>query len=217
MAFMSPPRRSRGDVNGYGSFLVHVCEDMILPLVQDSIEDRLGGGERLNRASPKEGTMRRILMTCMVVAFAALPLVVLAQERSSEGYLMPEGAEPRPAVEPTPARPSVEATRDQGLVRDVQVALRDAGFDPGPIDGVMGPQTRAALREFQASQGLPSTGKLDARTRQQLLATHWPGSSERRETPSSPSRDPLSGDPLYRDPPRPGPTAPGASGVGIGR
>lgn len=161
--------------------------------------------------------MRRIFMACMVVALAALPLMAWAQERSSEGYLMPEGAEPRPAVELPTAQPSARATPDRMMVRDVQIALRDAGFDPGPIDGIMGPRTRTALSDFQEAQGLPATGKLDAATQQQLLATYRSGSSERREAPPSPSRDPLSGDPLYRDPPRPGPTAPGASGVGIGR
>lgn len=153
--------------------------------------------------------MRRIVMIGMVAALVALPLMGWAQERSSEGYLMPEGAEPRPAVEPTP-RTAVETP--EAMVQDVQMALRDAGFDPGPIDGIMGPKTRAALSEFQQSQGLPATGKLDARTREELLAAHRPGSGDRRETPSS-----RSGDSSYRDPVRPGPTTPGGRGVGLGR
>ena len=35
-------------------------------------------------------------------------------------------------------------------VREVQQALLDSGFDPGPIDGVMGPRTKAALRKYIA-------------------------------------------------------------------
>jgi len=35
-------------------------------------------------------------------------------------------------------------------VRMVQVRLKDAGFDPGPIDGVMGTKTKAAIFRFQA-------------------------------------------------------------------
>ena len=31
--------------------------------------------------------------------------------------------------------------RASGDVRSAQQALRDKGFDPGPIDGVMGPRT----------------------------------------------------------------------------
>lgn len=44
--------------------------------------------------------------------------------------------------------------------RAVQEALRGAGFDPGPSDGVMGPRTRQAIREWQRSQDLKITGAL---------------------------------------------------------
>lgn len=50
------------------------------------------------------------------------------------------------------------------LIKDVQARLRDAGFDPGPIDGRFGPRTEAALRRFQAASGLPVTGRIDAET-----------------------------------------------------
>jgi len=45
-----------------------------------------------------------------------------------------------------------------GDVTAVQNALGDRGYDPGPVDGVYGSQTAAAVRRFQAVQGLPVTG-----------------------------------------------------------
>jgi len=36
----------------------------------------------------------------------------------------------------------------------LQLALRRAGFDPGPLDGRFGPKTAAALRAFQSANGL---------------------------------------------------------------
>jgi peptidoglycan hydrolase-like protein with peptidoglycan-binding domain len=57
-----------------------------------------------------------------------------------------------------------------GDVREVQEQLKTAGFDPGPIDGVMGPQTQKALKEFQKSKGLEETGRVDQETRQALLS-----------------------------------------------
>jgi peptidoglycan hydrolase-like protein with peptidoglycan-binding domain len=118
----------------------------------------------------------------MITALAAFPIVVGAQMmdpttdptpegRSTEGYLIPEGAQPRETT--------LEAVPPQNLVRDAQLALRDAGFDPGRIDGVMGPRTQSALREFQASYGLPQTGRLDATTQERLLA-EAPATSGRR-------------------------------------
>ncbi len=52
-------------------------------------------------------------------------------------------------------------------VRSVQSALAAAGFDPGPIDGVMGSQTKSALVKFQNAKGLP-VGNLNLQTLQAL-------------------------------------------------
>lgn len=44
------------------------------------------------------------------------------------------------------------------LVRLVQLNLRSLGFQPGPIDGIIGPRTRAAIRAFQRAQGRQPSG-----------------------------------------------------------
>jgi lipid-binding SYLF domain-containing protein len=53
-------------------------------------------------------------------------------------------------------------------VRKVQVALRDRGYDPGAINGMMTSETRAAIRQFQTANNLPATGTIDERTQSQL-------------------------------------------------
>jgi hypothetical protein len=40
-------------------------------------------------------------------------------------------------------------------VRDIQVALKERGFDPGPIDGIIGRDTIKAMNAFQAANNLP--------------------------------------------------------------
>ncbi len=50
----------------------------------------------------------------------------------------------------------------------LQVALRAHGLYLGPIDGVMGPQTRAALKAFQRKKGLVADGVPGPRTRARL-------------------------------------------------
>ena len=49
-------------------------------------------------------------------------------------------------------------------VRSVQQALKDKGFDPGPVDGVNGPETRAALKKYQSQQNLTADGRLGPKT-----------------------------------------------------
>jgi peptidoglycan hydrolase-like protein with peptidoglycan-binding domain len=53
-------------------------------------------------------------------------------------------------------------------VRMAQQALQEKGYNPGPIDGVMGAKTRAALKEFQRKEGLEANGRLDMTTMSRL-------------------------------------------------
>jgi peptidoglycan hydrolase-like protein with peptidoglycan-binding domain len=53
-------------------------------------------------------------------------------------------------------------------VKNAQKALQDKGMDPGPIDGIMGPRTMAALKAFQKDQKLTESGRLDDQTREKL-------------------------------------------------
>ena len=49
-------------------------------------------------------------------------------------------------------------------VKTVQKSLNDKGYDAGPVDGVLGLRTRAAIRQYQASEKLTVNGRLDAET-----------------------------------------------------
>ena len=50
------------------------------------------------------------------------------------------------------------------VIQNVQLALRDSGYYPGAIDGLIGPQTRAALAAFQRDHGLIVTSAVDEPT-----------------------------------------------------
>lgn len=43
--------------------------------------------------------------------------------------------------------------------RDIQRALRDRGYDPGPVDGVWGSRSQRAARDFQRANGMAATGR----------------------------------------------------------
>ena len=53
---------------------------------------------------------------------------------------------------------------DAQTVRQVQKMLNDRGFRTGGVDGQMGPQTQAALVNFQKAEKQQPTGKLDKST-----------------------------------------------------
>ena len=55
-------------------------------------------------------------------------------------------------------------TKTALTARDAQLALKNAGFYSGPVDGKVGPQTREAVKAFQRSQGLSPDGKVGSKT-----------------------------------------------------
>jgi murein L,D-transpeptidase YcbB/YkuD len=52
---------------------------------------------------------------------------------------------------------------------DVQIALKNAGFYTGTVDGLLGPGTANAIREFQQANGLNSDGIAGDKTKGLLL------------------------------------------------
>jgi len=74
-------------------------------------------------------------------------------------------------------------------VKAAQQALKDKGHDPGPVDGVMGPKTQAALKDFQSKEGLSASGQLDTETMSKLGVEAKAGASADTGT-SSPSASP---------------------------
>jgi len=60
-------------------------------------------------------------------------------------------------------------------ITGVQARLNNLGFPCGAVDGSHGPQTEAALKEFQGSCGLEQTGEVDDATRNKLRDMHEHG------------------------------------------
>jgi osmotically-inducible protein OsmY len=65
----------------------------------------------------------------------------------------------------------VTAAGSQAQTVAMQQALKNKGFDPGPMDGIVGPRTASALKEYQKSENLTMTGKMDRDTAAKLGIT----------------------------------------------
>lgn len=81
-------------------------------------------------------------------------------QESPQSILDPEESvdtlEARPTATATDALETVKASPN--LVRKVQQALTDAGFDAGAANGLFGPRTRDALSAYQQQNGLAEAG-----------------------------------------------------------
>lgn len=62
----------------------------------------------------------------------------------------------------TPVPSTVQVIRGDSTVLQIQSALRQKKYYRGAIDGLNGPETRAAIRAYQVDRGLPVTGQIDS-------------------------------------------------------
>jgi len=98
------------------------------------------------------------------------------ESRESEGYL-------KGKLESAPRGPSTVvvtgAAKNEGYLyksgkvsltnKDIQIALKNAGFYNGQINGKIGKKTKKAIREFQKAKGLKADGKVGPKTKDLLL------------------------------------------------
>lgn len=105
-----------------------------------------------------------------------LALVVGALSFLSAGALLAQQAPARPAAKPaaTQAAPAAQAQQTRPAahpaaaapkwstdqIKEAQEGLRRAKVYSGPVNGVLGPSTRRAIRSFQKAHQMKETGAL---------------------------------------------------------
>ena len=111
--------------------------------------------------APNRHSMRRcpafgragILLSAVVLALAGC---LVRPHSSAPAHPVPVVAAPeRPAKLAAPDAVIDDPSRETVLM--VQTRLRERGYDPGPLDGLLGPRTRAALTAFAKDAGFAST------------------------------------------------------------
>lgn len=90
--------------------------------------------------------------------------------------IKPEELSPTPPIseelkENKPQEVSIQLAPDEATKnRQIQTALKNAGYDPGVIDGKIGAKTKTAVKDFQTANGLKADGKVGAKTWAKLSA-----------------------------------------------
>jgi hypothetical protein len=81
----------------------------------------------------------------------------------------PFGSPAKDPAAPAAAAPAApKAGAGNGKVTGFQKALQKLGYDPGKIDGIMGPHTEAAIKKFQQASGLKADGIVGPKTQAAL-------------------------------------------------
>jgi peptidoglycan hydrolase-like protein with peptidoglycan-binding domain len=118
--------------------------------------------------------IKRTLLTVGLSAMLAMPMLAMGRGSGSSGSAsgthMERGGHQQMGQE-----------MSAGQIRMAQQQLKEAGFDPGPIDGQLGQKTAQAIREYQRSNGLPATGQLDEPTKELLMTQKTEPSPSRME------------------------------------
>ena len=91
-------------------------------------------------------------------------------------YVGPDNAGPGGPINTTPT-PTLKKGASGASVSEMQQLLKNAGFDPGAIDGKFGPNTEKALKAFQKAMGLVVDGICGPKSWAALKAGSTPSSS----------------------------------------
>jgi hypothetical protein len=83
-----------------------------------------------------------------------------ARPKSGDLLDFPTGAGADRTAEPTVPKPRL--AKPDPEVAMVQADLQELGYDPGPVDGILGTRTKAAIRAYQRDTGLAVDGRLSA-------------------------------------------------------
>jgi len=116
------------------------------------------------------GPSRSRIWVVVIGAVSAAALVVLAVVL----LVGPSSTAPATGSSSTstsaPATPShpVTPVHPSATVMQLQRELGQLNYYEGPVDGLMGPQTIAAIKDLQRQAGLPQTGQMNAATQAAL-------------------------------------------------
>jgi len=161
--------------HGNGRF-TFVALDALDGLIRDIRAAGLPAGETNARISElRVNAQADILVAGTVAAEPDGPYLSYQAVSTSTGELLASTSiEPlraliqpitRPPVRPTVARSNAVPiqSRHSTIIEEAEQMLSEKGYDPGPIDGYLTAETRAALRAYPLDSALPVNGRLTRR------------------------------------------------------
>jgi Putative peptidoglycan binding domain len=140
-------------------------------------------GPRIPRQGGNRASGYRIaaIVIGTVIAAALIVLAAVGLTHTTSSTPAPAASTSAPAANPAqptspaqtvnpaqPTTPASPAVTPSASVKKLQQELGQLNYYEGPVDGVMGPQTTAAIKDLQRQAGLPQTGAMNAATQKAL-------------------------------------------------
>ena len=103
---------------------------------------------------------------------AAVTRFQAAAKVAADGIVGPRTRQALTRITKEPLRRGAGFAQPDGSprVRALQVRLQRHGLRPGPVDGLFGPRTQAAVERLQRSRGIPVSGVATAKTRRAIAS-----------------------------------------------
>ena len=124
-----------------------------MPSARPNRSEFRGFDEPRGARSGLAGMLRRRPLDCLAGALAAACVTMVFVNA-----LALQPARPRSEPLASLTKPDAPAQKPDELVSQIQSALAGLGYYDGPVDGLMGARTAAAIRGFQQAQRLDQTG-----------------------------------------------------------
>jgi Putative peptidoglycan binding domain len=111
------------------------------------------------------------VIAAALIVLAAVGLTHNHTATSSSPAASTSASAPAPAASANPAQPATPnapAVVPSASVKKLQQELGQLNYYEGSVDGIMGPQTIAAIKDLQRQANLPQTGTMNAATQTAL-------------------------------------------------
>ena len=105
-----------------------------------------------------------ILGGIVAAALIVLAAVGVTHNHATSAAPAPATSASAPANPAQPSAPASPAAVPSAAVKVLQTQLGQLNYYEGPVDGLMGPQTVAAIQDLQRQAGLPQTGTMNTAT-----------------------------------------------------
>ena len=106
----------------------------------------------------------------ILIGGLAIAVVSATPAQAAQGQIQGQAGQTRSAESTSAKQGSFSFVSHR--VRDIQRQLHNAGYHPGDIDGIFGPDTSRAIIQYQRHYGLPQTGYPDAAFLDHLSKRH---------------------------------------------